>query len=141
MEPPIKCAVKVIGRSNSGKTSAIVSALKTLSKRGVKVGVVKHTHHNVDIRGKDTWRFLEEGGAQVSIIVKGGGERIAVFAADLSLGELLDWINSRVDAVILEGFKDLRIAAVVVNVEELGVERSARLIVESIMKCSGGSDG
>ena len=41
-----------------------------LSKRGYKVGTIKHTHHDFDLEGKDTWKHREAGAK----IVVGSGK-------------------------------------------------------------------
>jgi len=40
------CVIQLVGRSGSGKTSAIASAVEILKGRGVRVAVVKHSHHD-----------------------------------------------------------------------------------------------
>ncbi|RLI83517.1 molybdopterin-guanine dinucleotide biosynthesis protein B [Archaeoglobales archaeon] len=55
--------ISFIGFSNSGKTAIISKLVKLLSKKGYRVGVIKHTLKNfeVDIKDKDSWRIYRTG--------------------------------------------------------------------------------
>lgn len=76
----------IAGYSGSGKTTLIERVLPQLTARGLKVAVLKHTHHDVDLDpppgggrgckdaeapttthrpGKDSWRAREAGAAAV----------------------------------------------------------------------------
>jgi len=132
IEPPAPCAVQVVGPSGSGKTTAIVEAARRLSSLGVRVAVVKHTHHQVDVAGKDSWRFLEEGGALASVLVKGSGERVALFTR-LPPDALLTLLRGLVDAVLIEGFKGVA-AAPRVEPGPGAAEEIVRVVVECLRR-------
>lgn len=55
--------IAFVGGSNTGKTTLIEGVLARLGEAGVRVAVVKHTHHQVewDTPGKDSYRFREAG--------------------------------------------------------------------------------
>ena len=57
----------ITGYSGSGKTTLLEKLLPQLIKKGLRVSVIKHSHHNahVDKEGKDSWRMKEAGSAQV----------------------------------------------------------------------------
>ena len=57
----------ITGYSGSGKTTLLEKLLPQLIKKGLRVSVIKHSHHNahVDREGKDSWRMKEAGSAQV----------------------------------------------------------------------------
>ena len=99
----VGCVIQVVGPSGSGKTTTIVKVVRRLRRMGFRVAVLKHTHHDIDVPGKDSWRFLEEGGADASIVVRGGGERVAVFTR-LSLEDVLEVLRLSFDIVLVEGF-------------------------------------
>jgi len=55
----VKPIVAVVGRSGSGKTTLIERLIPELERRSLRVGAVKHTHHDFDLnaRGKDSWHW------------------------------------------------------------------------------------
>lgn len=55
--------VSVEGDSGAGKTTLIEKLLKELSRRKYTVAAVKHCPHgfDLDVKGKDSWRFTEAG--------------------------------------------------------------------------------
>ena len=57
--------VSVVGSSGSGKTTLIESLIGELSRLGLSVGAVKHSHHELsfDRDGKDSARLLGAGAA------------------------------------------------------------------------------
>ncbi len=59
--------IAFVGPSGSGKTTLIERVLGRLAGQGLAVGVVKHTHHHIDMDqpGKDSWRFREAGASRV----------------------------------------------------------------------------
>ena len=56
--------LSITGRHNSGKTTLIIKLLPELKKRGYRVGVAKHCPggFDLDVEGKDSWRFTQAGG-------------------------------------------------------------------------------
>ena len=55
--------ISVVGSSGAGKTTLIEKLLRELSKRNYTTAAVKHCPHgfNLDVEGKDSWRFAEAG--------------------------------------------------------------------------------
>lgn len=101
------CVAQLVGPSGSGKTSSIIAIARILKSMGFKVAVLKHTHHSIDVPGKDSWRFVEEGGVDYAIVFKGGGERVAIFTRDKSLESIIEEVSRVVDVILVEGFKNL----------------------------------
>ena len=97
--------VAIQGPSGSGKTTLIEQLISRLVSRGVKVGVIKHTHQgfSLDQRGKDSHRFWESG-AQ-AVLAAGPSE---VFVRQhrtwAHLSELLEILPQDLDCVLIEGF-------------------------------------
>lgn len=74
-------AVCIAGWSDSGKTTLIERLIPLLMGRGLRVGVVKHTHHSLsmDQHGSDTDRYRGSGAAAV-VLARSGRNSPARFA-------------------------------------------------------------
>ena len=61
--------IHIIGRKNHGKTQLVVELVEEFSLRGLRVGTIKHTHHDheLDTPGKDSHRHRSAGAAVVVI--------------------------------------------------------------------------
>jgi energy-coupling factor transporter ATP-binding protein EcfA2 len=59
----------IAGRSGSGKTTLIEAMLPLLGARGLKVSVIKHSHHDFEMEppGKDSARFRQAGAQEVMV--------------------------------------------------------------------------
>lgn len=59
----------IVGYSGSGKTTLIERLLPLLAARGLKVSVMKQSHHDfeIDVPGKDSWRHRSAGAFEVLV--------------------------------------------------------------------------
>lgn len=96
--------------SGTGKTTLLTRLLPLLSARGLRVGVIKHSHHDfeIDKPGKDSYR-LREAGAQHMLIAS---PQRTVWIDENSqprepeLDELLERLTpGKLDLVLVEGFR------------------------------------
>lgn len=94
----------VAGTKNTGKTTLVTMIVKELVKRGQKVGTIKHTHHDFDLEGKDTWKHREAG---AEMVVGSGESTFFTINEQIPLETILKIIgNTReLDYVTIEGFK------------------------------------
>ncbi len=101
---PIICFV---GDSGSGKTTLLEKVVGGLSKRGVRVAAVKHTHHDVplDTPGKDTARLARAGSEVVALITSKGLAWFQPTEEEPPLTELAATLEGRVDIILAEGYK------------------------------------
>ncbi|MEW5008277.1 molybdopterin-guanine dinucleotide biosynthesis protein B [Cycloclasticus sp. 46_83_sub15_T18] len=106
------CALPVLGfaaSSGTGKTTLISRLIPLLNERGLKVGLIKHSHHDfeIDHPGKDSYRLRKAGASPVVLV---SSHRRAVIS-ELSAGEprlsdqLFCFNNEPIDLVIVEGFR------------------------------------
>ena len=58
--------------SGTGKTTLLTQLLPLLNQAGLRVGLIKHSHHNFDIdhAGKDSFRLREAGATPVVLVSK-----------------------------------------------------------------------
>jgi len=107
-----------VGRSKTGKTSLIERLIPIFCAKGIRVSVVKHHHldFDIDIPGKDTYRF-KQAGAQTVII--SSPNKIAVIKDAVREPKIEDIISkyaTEVDVVIVEGYKKAKLPKIEVYV-------------------------
>ncbi len=97
--------------SGTGKTTLLTRLIPLLANAGLRIAVVKHTHHVIDLDkpGKDSYRLREAGAAQV---VLASHQRIIAqreTADGRKEASLADAIQSippdSADLILVEGFK------------------------------------
>jgi molybdopterin-guanine dinucleotide biosynthesis protein B len=100
------------GYSGSGKTTLIEQLIPLFTAQGLRVSLVKHTHHGFDIDkpGKDSFRFREAGAQEVMLA---GAQRWALMhelhdEAEPVLADLLAHMLP-CDVVLVEGFRSVEI--------------------------------
>ena len=61
-------------QSSTGKTTFIEKMIPKLNELGIRIGIVKSDSHgfNLDIEGKDSWRFNQAGANSVAVISPNG---------------------------------------------------------------------
>lgn len=111
--------------SGSGKTTLLEKLIPLLRGRGLRLALVKHSHHDfqMDRPGKDSDRLRRAGAGQVLLASKyraawireGDGE------TEPDLGELLQRLDTRaLDLVLVEGFREAPIAKIEIHRPSLG---------------------
>ena len=116
-------AIAFIGYQNSGKTTLVEKVIAVLTRRGVRVGTVKHHGHagfDIDVPGKDSWRHARAGSRHVGIVSAARYAEYADTETELSLERLLARYTD-VDVVIVEGYKSAGLPNIVVA--RSGVDR------------------
>lgn len=113
----------IVGRSGSGKTTLIEAMLGWFGAQGLRVNVIKHSHHDLQFEPptKDSARFRQAGAAEVLVA---SPHRYAVFhelreAPEPSLAELLGRL-APADFTLVEGFRQAPIARLEVYRPALG---------------------
>lgn len=96
-------AICITGWANSGKTTLIEALLAHLTARGLRVGVIKHSHHTLamDTAGKDTARYREAGAQAVALAAADGAAMLE--AGDKRLTDMLSRVRE-VDLILVEGY-------------------------------------
>ncbi len=101
-------ALSFVGRHDVGKTTLLTKLISLFSKRGYKVGVVKHAHKDIQIpAAKDSEKLFLAGANQVylsspNIIINYQRQSV-----EKSLKEIYEEIPKKnVDLILVEGFKE-----------------------------------
>ncbi|MBC8947514.1 MULTISPECIES: molybdopterin-guanine dinucleotide biosynthesis protein MobB [Xenorhabdus] len=96
--------------SGTGKTTLLKQVIPLLRQQHIRVGLIKHTHHNMDVDkpGKDSYELRKAGAAQTLVASQ---QRWALMTETPELPEPdLYYLASRFDAnsldlILVEGFK------------------------------------
>ncbi len=96
----------VAARSGTGKTTFMEKLIAVLVERGYKVGTIKSDTHSfeMDVPGKDTWRFAQAGARATAIIGPAKFALIQETQGKKNLDEVADLIQD-VDLILVEGYK------------------------------------
>ena len=98
--------------SGTGKTTLLEKLIPQLTARGIRIGMVKHAHHEFDIDkpGKDSYRLRVAGARQMLIA---SSRRQALMTENATpreprLDELITRLDlDNLDLVLVEGFKQV----------------------------------
>ncbi len=96
--------------SGTGKTTLLTQIIPILKHHGLRIGLIKHSHHNfqIDQPGKDSFRLREAGASPVMLI---STHRRAIIteitpAQEPRLDDQLQLFDqSELDLILVEGFK------------------------------------
>jgi molybdopterin-guanine dinucleotide biosynthesis protein B len=111
--------------SGTGKTTLLKQLIPLLAAQGVRVGVVKHAHHNFDIDkpGKDSYELRHAGARQMLVA---SSRRWALMVENDTPGDPeLDTLVRRldhdsIDLVLVEGFKHVAFTRIELHRPVLG---------------------
>ncbi|MFC1909489.1 molybdopterin-guanine dinucleotide biosynthesis protein B [Chloroflexota bacterium] len=115
--------ISIVGRSESGKTTLLVTLITELKRRGYKVAIMKHSGDNVvelDTVNKDTWRF-SQAGSELSAI--SSAQKLAIYKQvdpDFSPEQLSHFVSCDCDLILTEGFKQSSYPKIEVHRREQG---------------------
>ncbi|MBP1357977.1 MAG: molybdopterin-guanine dinucleotide biosynthesis protein B [Sulfolobus sp.] len=127
------CVIQVKGKKDSGKTTVIEKSIMIIKEKfpNVKVAVFKHSHHMLDLKGKDTDRF-KVAGANIVVFQEGNVESV-VFLPEFKSLNLMDIIP--VQVILIEGFSDLFIKNSFEITEPSQADMIANDVVRAVESC------
>lgn len=104
-----------VGFSGSGKTTLISQVIVQLKLKGYRVGILKHDAHDfqMDVEGKDTYKYGEAGADLVAISTSTKFNILEKLQHPLKLDEILLRFNG-VDLIIIEGYKQANVPKILV---------------------------
>jgi molybdopterin-guanine dinucleotide biosynthesis protein MobB len=111
--------------SGTGKTSLLTKLIPLLKVEGLRVGVIKHAHHKVDVDkpGKDSYELRRAGASQVLLAT---AERWALMVEeevedDPDLQTMLNRLDcSSLDLILVEGFRHVAFPKIELHRPSLG---------------------
>ena len=99
--------ITIIGKSGSGKTTLMESLIAELTRRGRRVGTIKHHSHagfEIDQPGKDSWRHAQAGSVHVIVAAPDKIASYRLIERELTLDEIVAAIDD-VDIILTEGYR------------------------------------
>jgi len=110
--------------SGTGKTTLLRKIIPLLAVKGIRIGMVKHTHHNIDVDkpGKDSYELRKSGTAQIVLASPKRTTLIVEHAEreDSDLSSALELLKTdMLDLVLVEGFKHENIPKVELHRKEM----------------------
>ncbi|WP_240487659.1 molybdopterin-guanine dinucleotide biosynthesis protein MobB [Photorhabdus australis] len=109
-KPPLPL-LGITAYSGTGKTTLLKKVIPLLRQRQIRVGLIKHTHHDMDIDkpGKDSYE-LRKAGAKQTLVASQQRWALMTETSDspaLDLNYLANRFDSdSLDLILVEGFKD-----------------------------------
>lgn len=124
--------------SGTGKTTLLKRLIPQLCASGIRPGLIKHTHHNMDVDtpGKDSYELRKAGAAQTLVASQ---QRWALMTETPKEPELdLAYLVSRMDAsaldmVLVEGFKHEAVPKIVLFRQDCGYSVDALTIDKHVI--------
>ena len=112
--------------SGTGKTTLLRQLIPALKARGLRVSVIKHAHHHFDLDfpGKDSYELRKAGADQTVICTTTRMAMITEFdhpGDEPDLRQIIASLDtSRIDMVLVEGYKDIHFPKIELHRAELG---------------------
>ncbi len=114
MNSPLQTQVKMLGfaaYSGTGKTTLLTQVIPLLVQSGLRVAVIKHSHHDfeIDKPGKDSYQLHHAGSSQTLITSKYRSALITenIPQQELSVHQAMQRLDlTQTDLVLVEGFRD-----------------------------------
>jgi molybdopterin-guanine dinucleotide biosynthesis adapter protein len=96
--------------SGTGKTYLLTRLIPILKQRGLKVGLIKHSHHDfeIDYPGKDSYELRAAGASPVMIVSPYRRALITEFQPLLEahlIDQLAAFPQADLDLILVEGFR------------------------------------
>lgn len=116
-----------VAYSGTGKTTLLLKMIPLLKEKGLRLGVIKHSHHDfeIDYPGKDSYRLRQAGAEQLLIASR---QRRAFIveeknkeSEEVYLNQCLPFLeDAPLDLILVEGFKHERFPKIEVHRSSLG---------------------
>ena len=99
-----------VAQSGTGKTTLLIQLIPLLKQRGLRIGLIKHSHHDfeIDYPNKDSFRLRKAGASPVLLVSP--FRRVIITETpeqqEPSLNQQLLYLDqSELDLILVEGFK------------------------------------
>ncbi|HID98738.1 MAG TPA: molybdopterin-guanine dinucleotide biosynthesis protein B [Thiotrichaceae bacterium] len=111
-----------VAYSGTGKTTLLLKIIPLLKAKGLRIGMIKHSHHkkfDIDHPGKDSYRLREAGAEQMLVASRKRWALMVEMEEEFeepNLEELLSHLEQeKLDLILVEGFKHERFPKIEVH--------------------------
>ena len=129
--------VAISAWSGTGKTTLLKKLIPALCARGLRPGLIKHSHHNMDIDtpGKDSYELRKAGAAQTMVA---SPQRWALMTetpdeAPLNLAYLVSRMDHSTLDLLVEGFKHEAVPKILLFRSDAGHDLSELTLDEHVI--------
>ncbi|MCZ7384028.1 MAG: molybdopterin-guanine dinucleotide biosynthesis protein B [Candidatus Methanoperedens sp.] len=101
---PVIC---ILGKSKSDKTRLMEDLIKELKNRSLRVGAIKYHKHgdfDMDIEGKDSWKYAKAGADTVAVSSSVKFALIKKVGKGMEIDEICEKYFMDIDIVLADGF-------------------------------------
>lgn len=99
-----------VAASGTGKTTLLAELIPILKQNGLRIGLIKHSHHDfeIDRPGKDSFRLRKAGASSVMLVSRYRRAMITEFTPEKEPrldDQLKQFDQSELDLILVEGFR------------------------------------
>lgn len=97
----------IVGKSKTDKSGLMEALIKKLKSQGLRVGALKYHKHGdfeMDIEGKDTWKYTKAGADTVAISSSVKLAVIRKVKEEMGIDDICKAYFSDIDIVLADGF-------------------------------------
>jgi len=137
--PPVIC---IVGKSKSGKAKLMEALIKELKSRGLRVGALKYHKHgdfDMDIEGKDTWKYAKAGADTVAISSPVKYAVIKKVDTEMNIDGICEYFKD-CDIVLADGFTKSNKPRIIVADSKEDAESFKRGCEVLAVMCTGDFD-
>jgi len=96
--------------SGTGKTTLLTRLIPILKQNGLRIGLIKHSHHDfeIDRPGKDSFRLRKAGASPVLLVSRYRRAMITEFTPEAEprlADQLKQFDQAELDLILVEGFR------------------------------------
>ena len=139
MKPPVIC---IVGKSKRMKLMIMQELISKLKARGLRVGALKYHQHGdfeIDIEGKDTWKYANAGADTVAITSSVKFAVIKKASGEPDIDDIIEKHFTDCNIVLADGFtlSDKPRIIVIDNEEDIELFKQGCEVVAVIDKNAG----
>lgn len=99
-----------VAASGTGKTTLLSQLIPLLKQSGLRIGLIKHSHHDfeIDQPGKDSFRLRKAGASPVILVSRYRRAMITELSPEQELrleDQLMQFDQTQLDLILVEGFR------------------------------------